>query len=694
MRNFWEIIKKYRQFLIMQLLIFLGAIIIIYLTYMDTYQMMRKKTDTIGMNAVSSVAAYSITKIEQNKSTLETASITIESMCEQGADNEEIQEMLQKMSKNIKEHIDEGLGGFYGSFDNKLVTSSGWCPTGEYDLKKRPWNIAGKVIDDRIYIVNPYVDAQTGAVVVSLSKALNAGKDVLVVDVKSELFQQAIEEINLVSAGEVCIVSKDGTMVASQNPEEIGKNIHDVSEYPVDQIMEIVTKKNTEKGVYIEENRLTVFSKKICNGLYALILVDGGDLYHDIHLMMIKLLASFGLLVCIISISYTKVYENRLKAEQASEAKSNFLSNMSHEMRTPLNGIIGMQNLMKKADSLEDMKEYLDKASLSANQLLHVINDVLDMSRIESGKIVLEKEPVFREEVFSYVKEIMIPLAEEKQIKIAFIMEDEGEEAVILSDKKRNIQVLLNIVSNAIKYTESGGQIRCICRRKKIGENTLLVEEIVEDTGIGMSEEFLSRVFTPYEQEKTSYAQTGSGLGLVITKRLVELMGGTIRIDSKVGEGTKVSLRYEFELYKGECKSKNEEFKDDPEQKLYKEKRALVVEDNELNSEIACFILSSYGIITDIALDGREAVEKFRNSSCYYYDIIFMDIMMPTLNGIEATKIIRKLKRDDAGKVPIVAMTANAFAEDIHETLKNGMNAHISKPFTEKDFKQVLEKLL
>lgn len=694
MKRVRDFIKKYRQFFLNQMFILIGAGIIIYLAYADTYQMVRKKIDTIGMNAVSNVASNSLIKIEQNKSALETASVSINLFRKENKNLTDLHILMNHITNNIKEHSDNKFLGFYGFFDNKLVTSTGWQPEVSYNLQTRPWYIADTEKDNKIHITAPYIDEQSGDIVIALSKIINEEKEVLAVDINAKVFQPAVDESNLVTTGEAFILSKDGIIIADENLNKIGKNIEIIQDMPVDEVKEWVNNKGTNKNFYLEKNQFMTFGKEICNGLYAFILVDGAKLYRDVRMMMFKLLGSIIYLFIVISIFYTKAFVNRIKAEQASEAKSNFLSNMSHEMRTPLNGIIGMQNLMQKSNSVDDMKTYLDKAILSAKQLLYVINDVLDMSKIENGKLTLEHVPLIRQEVFHYVESITAPLAEEKHINLSFRVEGEQESYVILSDKKRNIQILLNIVSNAIKYTKEGGNIVVTCKRTLLSNNKILVEETIEDDGIGMSEEFLKKVFYPYEQEKTSHSQNGSGLGLVITKHLIELMGGTIDIKSKLGEGTKVSLRFEFELSEEKYEEKQVCKQDMMEEKHFQGKKALIVEDNELNMEIAAMILEELGLIVETAKDGQEAVDKFSSNPPFYYHIIFMDIMMPNKNGMDAAQEIRVMNRMDAIKIPIVAMTANAFAEDIHNTLENGMNHHISKPFTSADFEQALIKLL
>lgn len=367
------------------------------------------------------------------------------------------------------------------------------------------------------------------------------------------------------------------------------------------------------------------------------------------------------------------------QAENANAAKSVFLSRMSHDMRTPMNGIIGMTKLMQDLPNVpEEMHTYLNAVEDSGKFLLSLINDTLDMSRIESNRILLKPEVIRSEDLVKNVLATVTPLVQEKQITLEFVPIN-AELEYIRVDRIRAQQIFMNVMSNAIKFTPVGGKIRmeieCLKR-----ENGIAYDRIsVEDNGIGMSEEFLSHIYEPFSQEDSS-SQTGlagTGLGMSIVKHLVELMGGSIQIESKQGKGTKVTVFLNFERvydYNPDMNKLQETSKN------LCGRRVLLVEDHPLNATIAAKLLYKKEVLVERAENGKVAVERFEASKPGYYDAILMDIRMPVMNGIEAARTIRAMERADAKTVPIIATTANAYDEDVEQCMAAGMNAHLAKP--------------
>ncbi len=384
----------------------------------------------------------------------------------------------------------------------------------------------------------------------------------------------------------------------------------------------------------------------------------------------------------------TRQLEDALSsAKKASKAKSVFLSNMSHDIRTPMNAIVGFTNLaIAHMDQQSQVEEYLEKIKSSGNHLLSLINDVLDMSHIESGKMHIEEKLCSLPEILDGLYNILQADVKAKQLSLRIESVDILDEE-IYCDKLRLDQVLLNLLSNAVKYTEKGGNIYVrVAETPGAMSGYANYEFLIKDTGIGMSEEFVTKIFEPFNREldSTTSGIQGTGLGMAITKNIVEMMGGTISVKSEKGIGSEFKVSFTFRVNTGEKMIHMSEFENimSLEEKLAEvpKGRILLAEDVELNQEIAATILGDAGFETEIAGNGQIAVEMLAKSEPGYYQVILMDVQMPVMNGYEATKEIRRMENKELASIPIIAMTANAFEEDKQEALRSGMNGHIAKP--------------
>ena len=382
------------------------------------------------------------------------------------------------------------------------------------------------------------------------------------------------------------------------------------------------------------------------------------------------------------------------KAEAANEAKTEFLQRMSHDIRTPINGIRGLVNMADHyADDMEKQTEYRTKVKEASNLLLELVNDVLDMSKLESGEIVLEEIPFNLSSISREVFVVIEQMAAEQNIRVAWEKKEITHRDFIGSPGYVK-RVMMNILSNAVKYNKENGQIYVSCVEIPSEQPEMTTMEFVcRDTGIGMAEEFQKHIFEPFAQEHTgSRAKfAGTGLGMAISKKLVEEMGGTITFESEKGVGTTFVIRVPFKI---DLDVDIREEQADVSEKSIKGLHILLAEDNELNMEIAEFVLQNEGAEVTKAWNGQETVELFRKSESGEFDVILMDIMMPIINGYEAAKRIRSLDREDAKKIPIIAMTANAFTEDRIRAKEAGMDEHVAKPIDVELLIKVIHKLV
>ena len=491
------------------------------------------------------------------------------------------------------------------------------------------------------------------------------------------------------------IVADEGIVVASNDESLLGQNTAD------NEVVQAMKKHTDSQHIYHLKNEGTgcygIMLKQRDYYIYAYL--PDREVFHNLPLSVAGVIFLYLLIFSVFlfwghrtnqahqkhELEKDEKYKAELliaakKAEAANEAKTEFLQRMSHDIRTPINGICGMVNMADHyADDMEKQKEYRTKVKEASNLLLELVNDVLDMSKLESGEVVLEESPFNLSKIFEEVLVVIEQIAAEQNIRIVWEKKEIKHRDFIGSPRYVK-RVMMNILSNAVKYNRENGQIHISCREIPSEQpETTTMEFVCRDTGIGMTEEFQKYVFEPFAQEHTGSRTkfTGTGLGMPITKKLVEKMGGTITFESEKGVGTTFVIQVPFKI---DMDADKREEQTDVSENSIKGLHILLAEDNELNMEIAEFVLQNEGADVTKAWNGQEAVELFRNSKPGEFNVILMDIMMPVVNGYEATKMIRSLDREDAKKIPIIAMTANAFTEDRIRAKKAGMDEHIAKP--------------
>lgn len=432
-------------------------------------------------------------------------------------------------------------------------------------------------------------------------------------------------------------------------------------------IMGVINKQDLKASVDVWYITLLV-----CGGLFILMLMDG------IYLLRMN----------------RRLREAVRLSEQANQAKTQFLSAMSHDIRTPLNAVLGMMTIaQKKADNREEVTECMDKGIRSGKQLLTLINDVLDISKIESGKVILNSDRVSLEDITNSLLEMVEQSMKEKEIGLEYEF-DPLPHKYIYADRMRLNQIYMNLLTNAVKYTEPGGRIRLRLYEEEVPDNISYTRLVffVQDTGIGMTREFQKNMYNTFSRETKTQVNSvqGTGLGLSIVKQMVDLMNGTIVCKSSPGIGTSFTVSIDLKIVEGEHEKSNR--KHDLSQNL-EDMHLLVAEDNELNWEIFYELISERKITCDRTENGRECIELLKKMPAGTYDAILMDIQMPVMNGYEATKAIRRLTDNRLNSIPIIAMTADAFAEDVQACMECGMNEHIAKPIDMKKLISCLVKI-
>ena len=505
------------------------------------------------------------------------------------------------------------------------------------------------------------------------------------------------------------IVADEGIVVASNDESLLGQNTVD------NKIVQAMKKHTDRQHIYHLKNEgigcYGIMLKQRDYYIYAYL--PDTEVFHNLPLSVISVIFLYFLMFSIFwfwayrtNLAHQKMEQEKdekykaelliaaKKAEAANEAKTEFLQRMSHDIRTPINGICGLVNMADHyAGDMEKQTEYRTKVKEASNMLLELVNDVLDMSKLDSGEVVLEEISFNLSKIFEEVLVVIGQIAVEQNIRIGWEKKEITHRDLIGSPGYVK-RVMMNILSNAVKYNRKNGNIYISCMEIPSEQPEMTMMEFVcRDTGIGMTEEFQKYIFEPFAQEhagsRTKFA--GTGLGMPITKKLVKKMGGTISFESEKGVGTTFVIRIPFKIDMDSDKGKEQT---DASEKFIKGLHILLAEDNELNMEIAEFMLQNEGADVIKAWNGQEAVELFRNSEPGEFDVILMDIMMPVMNGYEATKMIRSLEREDAKTIPIIAMTANAFTEDRIRAKESGMDEHIAKPVDVELLVKVIHKLV
>lgn len=510
-----------------------------------------------------------------------------------------------------------------------------------------------------------------------------------------------------IEADGTIVISNGNKIIASNNKELVGEDTEDID--IISQIMNSASgsklvhtynefsnaprkfglmEKSRDYYIYSYVNEKDVFDTTPYDMLYAMLIYL--FLIVVVYMLRWKMSQTYEIEQMRIQTKYADELKHKNeqlkeaveKADRANLAKTNFLSRMSHDIRTPLNGIIGLLKINSAhSDDEQLVRANREKMLVSANHLLSLINDILQMSKLEDGEVILSHEIISIPDIMKEIDTIVGQRAADSGITMEYYNDGKAWDTPYVYGSPLHIrQLLLNIYSNCIKYNKPDGKVNTKMNSTRCDNGTVIYEWVISDTGIGMSQEFVDHIFEPFTQESVDARSVyhGTGLGMAIVKSLVDTMGGSIVVESTQGVGTTFVIRLPLEI--ADVAPENHITQNNMKKSDLKGLRLLLVEDNELNAEIAGTLLKDEGAQITVVRDGKQALDMFRDNKPGTFDGILMDIMMPVMNGLEATKAIRALDREDAGTIPIIAMTANAFAEDARQCIEAGMNAHLSKP--------------
>ncbi|MBQ7679842.1 MAG: response regulator, partial [Butyrivibrio sp.] len=632
-----------------------------------------------------------------------------------------IHEFLVEETNNVSEQFDENFTGLYGYIMSKYMDGLNWMPPEGYDPKSRDWYVIAQQAGGDVAFVPPYVDAQTGNLIISVCRMLPDRQNIISLDVQLNRVQQIMPELTIKDRGYGFVVDESGLIMAHLEEDLKGTNMNDTPEGR--KFLEAI--RAVESGDFIythDREKSTVFVNRLMNRWYVVMSVSNEELYDEVNRQLfVNIFICSGVFLMIAAIYYVghkneqnyarsmeemkleeqkAAYERRVlklekdTADDANKAKSNFLANMSHEIRTHMNAIIGMDEMILRETKDTQIRKYAMDIRSAGRTLLSIINDILDLSKIESGKMELVPVAYDFASVLNDIVNMTMSKARDKGLTYELQVNPEIP-SVLRGDEIRIRQVILNLTNNAIKYTETGGIT--VAADYRPAEKKLVIR--VTDTGIGIREEDREKLFSSFQRldETRNRNVEGTGLGLNITRQLAKMMGGGITVESEYGKGSVFTVELVQEVVDAtpigdytERLARAQVQKEEYRPKLVAPKaRVLIVDDNEMNLEVITGLMSETRIRTSVALSGAECIELLRKES---YDLILLDQMMPGMSGTQTLEVIRKEQLAEG--TPVIALTADAIMGAREAYLREGFQDYLSKPIMFNELEDLLFKYI
>ena len=699
----------------------LMALLITY-TSRQMYESSYSHVYELGNDRAAAITADVENYLETARSVLWVAADTVDHMVSKGATYDEIVEYITRESANTASQFDETYTGIYGYINGQYVDGVGWTPPEDYDPTARDWYIDTSAAQGKTLIVSPYVDAETGNVIISVCKALSDNDNVLGLDLTLSHVQEIVEDIQINGNGYGFILNYDGTVVAHKDEGEKGKNYSEIPERAelFDKVLEV------GKGYFemeIDGRMCTVFVDDILDQWHLVIVVESAVLFKPTRDVLVVSICVGVIVFALISAFYIIGYRHERKvnkrleemkaneqrreyeakilalekaaADSANKAKSDFLADMSHEIRTPINAVLGMNEMILRQSDDEQILEYSSNIKSAGNTLLSLINNILDFSKIEDGKMSLVPVEFDTAELIDALVNSVSERARAKGLELNIDV-DRSVPSRLYGDDVRIGQVITNLLTNAVKYTETGSVTLRVRNNGTDGENVKLRFDVI-DTGIGIKEEDLGKLFESFKriEETRNRHIEGTGLGISIVCKLLEMMDSKLDVESRYAIGSTfgfdLKLRVVDAAPVGEAgsKTKTSAAKDKAEHLYAPSARVLVTDDNDMNLKVATNFLKIFGITPVTCSSGSATIELMRKEK---FDIVFLDHMMPEMDGIET---LRKLKDEGLtdGTV-MIALTANAVVGAEEQYLSAGFDGYLSKPITIEDIEKALAQYL